>query len=339
MGHHIWSRLPVLFVARGTADLRRLRLCQRRQESDGRRSQHLRCHVSQRPRSVRDRRSIRLAEPCFLSRRRHRQTASPSVRGRAIPGFPSGKRPGRYLQCLRRIDRSRQNRNVGNARGQVGRNLRLVRAESADLLRRGHRPYLPRYIPPHCYPGSCIHVSLRRAQLYGRQETAGSPLVRFATRSLRRGRRGGNLRLGGTQVQGTEEEEAALTLGASGWQTFLAVSLPNVKWGLLYGVILCNARAMGEFGAVSVVSGHIRGMTNTMPLHIEILYNEYEYVAAFAVASLRSQGHWRKSPSSQNQAHQLDWSSCQGGSDHPMGGPCSRRAFAGQVSSSPPQER
>jgi sulfate/thiosulfate transport system permease protein len=88
------------------------------------------------------------------------------------------------------------------------------------------------------------------------------------------------------QAQGTEEEEAALTLGASGWQTFFRVSLPNIKWGLLYGVILCNARAMGEFGAVSVVSGHIRGMTNTMPLHIEILYNEYEYVAAFAVASL-----------------------------------------------------
>jgi hypothetical protein len=78
---------------------------------------------------------------------------------------------------------------------------------------------------------------------------------------------------------------------------------------------------MGEFGAVSVVSGHIRGVTTTMPLHIEILYNEYEYVAVFAVASLRSQGHWRKSPSSQNQAHQLDWSSCQGGSDHPMGIP------------------
>jgi sulfate transport system permease protein len=77
-----------------------------------------------------------------------------------------------------------------------------------------------------------------------------------------------------------------LTLGASGWQTFMRVTLPNVKWGLLYGVILCNARAMGEFGAVSVVSGHIRGRTNTVPLHIEILYNEYQYVAAFAVASL-----------------------------------------------------
>ncbi|MBZ5495913.1 MAG: sulfate ABC transporter permease subunit CysW [Acidobacteriia bacterium] len=88
------------------------------------------------------------------------------------------------------------------------------------------------------------------------------------------------------QSQGNDEEEAALTLGASGWQTFLRVTLPNVKWGLLYGVILCNARAMGEFGAVSVVSGHIRGLTNTMPLHIEILYNEYQYVAAFAVASL-----------------------------------------------------
>ena len=88
------------------------------------------------------------------------------------------------------------------------------------------------------------------------------------------------------QAQGNEEEEAALTLGASGWQTFWRVTLPNVKWGLLYGVILCNARAMGEFGAVSVVSGHIRGRTNTMPLHIEILYNEYQFVAAFAVASL-----------------------------------------------------
>src|SRR5882757_4789009 len=88
------------------------------------------------------------------------------------------------------------------------------------------------------------------------------------------------------QAQGSDEEEAALTLGASGWQTFLRVTLPNVKWGLLYGVIICNARAMGEFGAVSVVSGHIRGMTNTMPLHIEILYNEYQFVPAFAVASL-----------------------------------------------------
>jgi len=88
------------------------------------------------------------------------------------------------------------------------------------------------------------------------------------------------------QAQGTEEEEAALTLGASGWQTFRRVTLPNIKWGLLYGVILCNARAMGEFGAVSVVSGHVRGLTNTMTLHIEILYNEYHSVAAFAVASL-----------------------------------------------------
>lgn len=88
------------------------------------------------------------------------------------------------------------------------------------------------------------------------------------------------------QAQGSEEEEAALTLGASGWQTFFRVTLPNVKWGLLYGVILCNARAMGEFGAVSVVSGHIRGLTNTMPLHVEILYNEYQFVAAFAMASL-----------------------------------------------------
>jgi sulfate transport system permease protein len=88
------------------------------------------------------------------------------------------------------------------------------------------------------------------------------------------------------QAQGRDEEEAALVLGASGWQTFLRVTLPNVKWGLLYGVILCNARAMGEFGAVSVVSGHIRGETNTMPLHVEILYNEYSFAAAFAVASL-----------------------------------------------------
>jgi sulfate/thiosulfate transport system permease protein len=88
------------------------------------------------------------------------------------------------------------------------------------------------------------------------------------------------------QAQGAEEEEAALTLGASGWQTFRRITLPNIKWGLLYGVILCNARAMGEFGAVSVVSGHIRGLTNTMTLHIEILYNEYHSVAAFAVASL-----------------------------------------------------
>lgn len=88
------------------------------------------------------------------------------------------------------------------------------------------------------------------------------------------------------EAQGTEEEEAALTLGASGFQTFWRVTLPNIKWGLLYGVILCNARAMGEFGAVSVVSGHIRGRTNTMPLHIEILYNEYQFAPAFAVASL-----------------------------------------------------
>jgi sulfate transport system permease protein len=88
------------------------------------------------------------------------------------------------------------------------------------------------------------------------------------------------------QAQGREEEEAALVLGATGWQTFFKVTLPNVKWGLLYGVILCNARAMGEFGAVSVVSGHIRGLTNTMPLQVEILYNEYSFAAAFAVASL-----------------------------------------------------
>jgi sulfate transport system permease protein len=88
------------------------------------------------------------------------------------------------------------------------------------------------------------------------------------------------------QEQGTGDEEAALSLGASGWQTFWYVTLPNIKWGLLYGVLLCNARAMGEFGAVSVVSGHIRGQTNTMPLHVEILYNEYNAVGAFAVASL-----------------------------------------------------
>ncbi|MDQ6627099.1 MAG: sulfate ABC transporter permease subunit CysW [Pseudomonadota bacterium] len=88
------------------------------------------------------------------------------------------------------------------------------------------------------------------------------------------------------QAQGTEQEEAARVLGAGGWQIFRRITLPNVKWALLYGVILCNARAMGEFGAVSVVSGHIRGRTNTMPLHIEILYNEYQFAAAFAVASL-----------------------------------------------------
>lgn len=88
------------------------------------------------------------------------------------------------------------------------------------------------------------------------------------------------------QAQGNDEEEAALVLGANGLQTFFRVTLPNIKWGLIYGVILCNARAMGEFGAVSVVSGHIRGFTNTIPLHVEILYNEYNYAAAFAVASL-----------------------------------------------------
>jgi sulfate/thiosulfate transport system permease protein len=88
------------------------------------------------------------------------------------------------------------------------------------------------------------------------------------------------------EAQGLEEEEAALTLGASGWQILTRVTLPNVKWSLLYGVILCNARAMGEFGAVSVVSGHIRGQTNTLPLHVEVLYNEYAFQAAFAVASL-----------------------------------------------------
>jgi sulfate/thiosulfate transport system permease protein len=88
------------------------------------------------------------------------------------------------------------------------------------------------------------------------------------------------------QAQGKDDEETALSLGATGWQTFWRVTLPNIRWGLLYGVLLCNARAMGEFGAVSVVSGHVRGLTNTMPLHVEILYNEYNYAAAFAVASL-----------------------------------------------------
>jgi sulfate/thiosulfate transport system permease protein len=88
------------------------------------------------------------------------------------------------------------------------------------------------------------------------------------------------------QSQGNDDEETALSLGATGWQTFWRVTLPNIRWGLMYGVLLCNARAMGEFGAVSVVSGHIRGLTNTMPLHVEILYNEYNYTAAFAVASL-----------------------------------------------------
>ncbi|MFC0558870.1 sulfate ABC transporter permease subunit CysW [Halalkalibacter alkalisediminis] len=90
------------------------------------------------------------------------------------------------------------------------------------------------------------------------------------------------------QAQGTAEEEAALTLGASGWKTFFRITLPNIKWGLFYGLILCNARTIGEFGAVSVVSGHIRGLTNTMPLHVEILYNEYQFAASFAVASLMS---------------------------------------------------
>jgi sulfate transport system permease protein len=90
------------------------------------------------------------------------------------------------------------------------------------------------------------------------------------------------------ESQGNDEEEAALTLGGSGWRTFFLISLPKIRWGLLYGVVLCNARAMGEFGAVSVVSGHIRGLTNTIPLHVEILYNEYQFSAAFAVASLLS---------------------------------------------------
>src|SRR6202011_775051 len=88
------------------------------------------------------------------------------------------------------------------------------------------------------------------------------------------------------QAQGSDEERAALSLGANGWQTFWRITLPKARWGILYGVILCNARAMGEFGAVSVVSGHIRGLTNTIPLHVEVLYNEYNFVAAFAVASL-----------------------------------------------------
>ena len=90
------------------------------------------------------------------------------------------------------------------------------------------------------------------------------------------------------ETQGAEEEEAALVLGATGWQMFWRVTMPNIKWGVLYGVVLCTARALGEFGAVSVVSGHIRGETNTLPLHVEILYNEYNYAGAFAVASLRS---------------------------------------------------
>lgn len=90
------------------------------------------------------------------------------------------------------------------------------------------------------------------------------------------------------ESQGTDEEQAAIVLGANGWQTFLKVTLPNIKWGLIHGVVLCNARAMGEFGAVSVVSGHIRGLTNTMPLHVEILYNEYNTVAAFSIASILS---------------------------------------------------
>lgn len=88
------------------------------------------------------------------------------------------------------------------------------------------------------------------------------------------------------EMQGTDEEEAGVTLGAGGWRIFLRITLPNIKWGLLYGVLLCNARAMGEFGAVSVVSGHIRGKTNTLPLHIEVLYNEYQFSAAFAAATL-----------------------------------------------------
>jgi sulfate transport system permease protein len=113
------------------------------------------------------------------------------------------------------------------------------------------------------------------------------------------------------QAEGTDEEEAARVLGASGWHMFWRVTLPNIKWGLLYGVILCNARAMGEFGAVSVVSGHIRGRTNTLPLHVEILYNEYSFQAAFAVASLlaflalvtlvaKALVEWRSAPPPEN---------------------------------------
>ena len=90
----------------------------------------------------------------------------------------------------------------------------------------------------------------------------------------------------GRRESGTDQVEAAYTLGAGRWQTFWRVTLPNIRWGLFYGVVLCNARAMGEFGAVSVVSGHIRGLTNTMPLHVEVLYNDYQYVGAFAIASL-----------------------------------------------------
>jgi sulfate transport system permease protein len=119
------------------------------------------------------------------------------------------------------------------------------------------------------------------------------------------------------QAQGRDEEEAAVVLGASGWQVFWRVTLPNVKWGLLYGVILCNARAMGEFGAVSVVSGHIRGLTNTLPLHVEILYNEYQFQAAFAVASLlallalvtlvaKSAVEWREKASRRETADEVE---------------------------------
>jgi len=121
------------------------------------------------------------------------------------------------------------------------------------------------------------------------------------------------------QAQGNDEEEAALTLGASGWQTFFRVTLPNVKWALLYGVILCNARAMGEFGAVSVVSGHIRGLTDTMPLHIEVLYNDYQFVPAFAVASLlallalmtlvvKSAVEWKSQQSAKHRANEEEMS-------------------------------
>ncbi len=121
------------------------------------------------------------------------------------------------------------------------------------------------------------------------------------------------------QAQGNDEEEAALTLGASGWQTFFRVTLPNVKWALVYGVILCNARAMGEFGAVSVVSGHIPGLTDTMPLHIEVLYNDYQFVPAFAVASLlallalmtlvvRSAVEWKSQQSANRRANEEEMS-------------------------------
>ncbi|MEO7940279.1 MAG: sulfate ABC transporter permease subunit CysW [Burkholderiaceae bacterium] len=139
------------------------------------------------------------------------------------------------------------------------------------------------------------------------------------------------------QAQGSEEEQAAIVLGATGWQTFWRVTLPNIKWGLIYGVILCNARAMGEFGAVSVVSGHIRGQTTTMPLHVEILYNEYQAAAAFAVASLlallalvtlliKSVVEWRH----EREIRAISALSAQHPADDPMAAPAQRRATAPQ---------